>query len=54
MINLSCMEAMVLKSTNSPHTTEFSIIDLFPIPNFKKIQKHLNFGTNLGPKGQSY
>ena len=27
---------------------------LFPRPNFKNIEERLNFGTNLGTKGQRY
>ena len=43
---------MVLKLTNSPQTIEFSMIDLFPIPNFKEIKERLFFGANLDLKWQ--
>ena len=44
----------VLQVTNLPHTIEFRMIDLFPIPNFKKIEECLFCRTNLGLKEQWY
>ena len=48
------VEIKVLKFTNSTCTIEFSMIDLFPIPNFSEIEDCLLYPTNLGLKGQIY
>ena len=43
-----------LNFTNSPHIIIFSMTDLFPIPNFKKIEGCLIAGTNLALQEQRY
>ena len=46
--------AKVLKITYLPHTIEFRMIDLFPKPNFEKIEECLFLRTYFGLKEQRY
>ena len=43
-----------LKFTNLLYIIEFDMINFFPIPNFKKIEEHLIFGSNLDLMEQTY